>query len=120
MVHGPRGSWPRALSARYNQESGRIELELRNGCLFAIPSELVEGLAGALPSQLASIRMAGNGSSLRWEELDADISVPALLQGRFGTAKWMAQWGGSGWNAPLASTPPADVEPEPVRRRKAS
>jgi hypothetical protein len=111
---------PRARTARYNRDSGRIELELRNGCLFAVPAELVEGLAAASPSQLAAIRMTGNGHSLRWEELDVDISVPALLDGRFGTAKWMAQWGGSGWNAPAASAARADVEPEPVRRRKAS
>lgn len=117
---------PRAVSARYDAGTGRVELELRNGCLFAFPADLVEGLRGASPEQLAEVRVRTRGSGLRWDALDVDLGVPELLEGRFGSKRWMAQWGGSGWNA----RPGTDAAPEPAEeivvashpepRRKAS
>lgn len=110
---------PRAVSARYNPETRRIELELRNGCLFAFPVDIVQDLAGATDEQLAAVELWGNGHALRWEELDTDFGVPGLLEARFGNEKWMEQWGGSGWNARV--TPKEEhAAVEPVRHRKAS
>jgi Protein of unknown function (DUF2442) len=111
---------PRATSVRYNRDSGRIELELRNGCFFAFPAEIVQGLQGASPEQIAAVEIWGDGYALRWDALDLDFTVPGLLQGRFGNRKWLAQWGGSGWNAPAPPPPAEEAQPEPVRRRKAS
>jgi Protein of unknown function (DUF2442) len=112
---------PRAVSARYDRETGRLELELRNGCFFAVPVALMEDLAGASPEQLGAVEVLGRGYALRWEELDVDFTVPSLLEGRFGNQRWLAPWGGSGWNAP-APPPPTEAAapPEPVRQRKAS
>lgn len=91
---------PRAVSVRYDAERGRIEMRLRNGCLFAFPVAHVQGLQEASPEQIAAVEIWGEGYGLRWEEMDLDFTVPGLLQGRFGNQKWLAQWGGSGWNAP--------------------
>ena len=115
---------PRAVSARYDEESGRIELELRNGCLFAFPAALVEGLRGAPAEQVAAVCVLADGAVLRWDALDVDLGVPELLEGRFGSKRWMAQWGGSGWNAlpeaPPAAEPAEEAAPRPEPRRKAS
>jgi hypothetical protein len=81
---------PRAAAARYDRKSGRVIIDLRNGATFAFPARLAEGLADATPEALADIEILGTGSGLHWEQLDVDYSVPGLVAGIFGTARWMA------------------------------
>ena len=81
---------PRAEAARYDAKSGRIIIELRNGATFAFPARLAEGLADASPEALSDIEILGHGHGLHWEKLDVDYSVPGLVAGIFGTARWMA------------------------------
>lgn len=82
---------PRAESARYNAESGRVEVELRNGCLFAFPAEFGQGLRGASPEQLRGVEVTAHGFGLSWPALDVDMAVPALVQGVFGSRPWMSE-----------------------------
>ena len=90
---------PRAKNARYNRRTGRIEIELKDGCLFAFPTEIAQGLRGASPEQLAAVEVEGNGYALHWEELDADFTVAGLVAGRFGTKRWMSELGRRGGSA---------------------
>jgi hypothetical protein len=82
---------PRAKSARYDRRTNRIVVELRNGASFMFPAELVQGLAGASPKDLAEVQVTPSGSGLRWPNLDADFSLPNLLAGEFGSKSWMAK-----------------------------
>lgn len=81
---------PHAVRARYDRRSRRIVIELTNGSLFAFPAELAQGLAGASPEALGEIELSGGGYGLHWPSLDVDLTVPGLLAGIFGTARWMA------------------------------
>ena len=64
------------------------------------PVELIEGLAGAAPDDLADIEVTPAGLGLHWPKLDADVYVPALMQGVFGSRRWMAaQLGATGGKA---------------------
>ncbi|WP_353198015.1 DUF2442 domain-containing protein [Sandarakinorhabdus sp.] len=81
---------PRAASARYDAGSGRVMVELANGCLFAFPARLVQDLAGASDADLAVIDIGPHGLGLSWPAIDADIWLPALVNGVFGTRRWMA------------------------------
>lgn len=81
---------PRAVSARYDARSKRIVVELTSGATFAFPPALVEGLSDATPGELADIEVSPIGYGLHWRRLDEDYSVPGLMNGVFGTAKWMA------------------------------
>ena len=81
---------PHATSARYDAKSHRIVVELTNSATFAFPPALVEGLCDATPAELAEVEVLGAGFGLHWETLDVDYSVPGLVNGVFGTAKWMA------------------------------
>lgn len=94
---------PRARSARYNRRTGRIEVELEDGCLFAFPAESAQGLRGATPERLAAVEIEGGGFALRWEELDADFTVPGLLAGRFGSKRWMEELGRVGGRSTSAA-----------------
>jgi Protein of unknown function (DUF2442) len=86
---------PRATFARYDRKSGRIIVELTSGATFAFPPELVEGLCDGTPEQLAEVEVQGAGFGLHWPSLDEDYSVPGLMNGIFGTARWMAKRAGS-------------------------
>ena len=85
---------PRAQACRYDRVSGRIVVELTNGCIFAFPARLAEGLEDASDEQLAQVEIQGSGYGLHWEALDADLSVPGLLTGLFGTRAYMARQAG--------------------------
>ncbi len=89
-----RLSEPRAKAARYDRESQHVVIELTNGCIFSFPADLGQGLTGATPQQLSQVEVLGAGSGLHWDALDVDLSVPALLDGNFGTVAFLAQQGG--------------------------
>ena len=94
---------PRAVGCRFDRATGRVVVELANGCLFAFPPELAEGLAGATEGELARVEILGSGSGLHWVGLDVDLSVPGLLAGLFGTRVHMARQGGLVTNAAKAA-----------------
>ena len=82
---------PRATAARYDAASGRVIVDLANGCTFAFPARALQGLADARDEDLARVEVLGAGHGLHWEPLDADFTVPGLLMGLFGTRAWMAR-----------------------------
>jgi hypothetical protein len=89
-----------AVSAKYDRRSGRVIVMLNTGVELAFPAGLAEELAGAAPEQLAEIEISPAGLGLHWPLLDADVYVPALLQGIFGSKNWMArQMGANGGRA---------------------
>ena len=86
-----RATQPHAVSARYDAKSDRIVVELDSGATFTFSPRLVEGLTEATADELADIELLGDGFGLHWEQLDVDYTVPGLVNGIFGTARWMAQ-----------------------------
>jgi hypothetical protein len=89
-----RETQPHALHALYDAKADRVIVELTNGATFAFPPRLVEGLHDASPAEIGKIEVIGRGFGLHWEALDLDYSVPGLVSGIFGTAKWMAAQAG--------------------------
>jgi hypothetical protein len=82
---------PRATGARYDAVSGRVVIDLANGCTYAFPAALAEDLQGASEQALAEVQVEGAGFDLHWPALDVDLYVPALVAGIFGTKAWMAR-----------------------------
>ena len=85
---------PRAASVRHDRKLDRIIVEMTNGCTFAFPPRLAQGLEDATDAQLAQVEILGAGTGLHWEDLDVDFSVAGLLSGIFGTAAHMARRAG--------------------------
>lgn len=85
---------PRATAVRYDRSLGQIVVELTNGCSFAFPPRLAEGLQEATEDQLAQVEILGAGHGLHWEGLDVDLTVAGLLAGLFGTRAYMARCAG--------------------------
>jgi hypothetical protein len=93
-----------AVEARYDRETGRVVVLLNNGVQIAFPVHLFEGLSGASGDELGVIEISGTGLGLHWPLIDADVYVPALLRGTFGTKKWMAaELGAAGGRASTAA-----------------
>ena len=89
-----RTSEPRAAKARYDRKTGRVVVELTNGCTFAFPPRVAQGLEAATDEDLAAVEILGAGYGLHWEALDVDLSIPGLLAGLFGTKAYMARRAG--------------------------
>lgn len=86
-----------ALSARYNRRRHRVVVQLNTGIELTFPTAPTEGLADALPDDLAEIEVSPSGLGLHWPRLNADLYVPALLRGVLGSRSWMtAQVGAAG------------------------
>jgi len=85
---------PRAVAARYDASTDRVVVELTNGCTFAFPPRLVQGLEQATTEDLTAVEILGAGYGLHWEALDIDLSIPGLLAGIFGTRAYMARQAG--------------------------
>jgi hypothetical protein len=81
---------PRAIAAHYDRRVGRIIVALSNGLELGVPVDLAQGLAGAKAADLSRIEISPTGMGLHWPRLDADLYLPALMEGVFGSRRWMA------------------------------
>lgn len=79
------------LKARYDRRSARVVLQLASGLQVAFLPADVQGLQAATPHDLATIEISPSGLGLHFPALDADVYVPALLEGFLGSRRWMAE-----------------------------
>ena len=86
---------PAAVAASYDRKSGRIVIGLGSGIELMLSTQNVEGLENATPAQLSAIEISPSGLGLHFPKLDADLYLPALLEGMLGSKKWMASRLGS-------------------------
>lgn len=87
---------PRAIAARYDAGRGRVVITLSTGVELGLAPRDLEGLAGASVEELRVIEVEGMGLGVRFPRLDADLYVPALLEGVLGSRRWMAARLGAG------------------------
>lgn len=93
-----------AVTAEYDRRQGRLVVGLNNGVTVMVPVTLLEGLADAADDDLTEIEITPAGLGLHWPRLDADVYVPALMHGVFGSKRWMAaQLGSTGGRASTAA-----------------
>jgi hypothetical protein len=85
-----QASVPRAVSARYDPKNKSIEIELSSNLKVSFSPRYAQGLEKATPSQLQKIEISPSGFGIHFPRLDADLYLPAILQGFFGSRKWMA------------------------------
>lgn len=81
---------PTAIAARYDRRIGRVVVALSSGLEIAFKPHDAQGLENARPAQLAGIEISPSGLGLHFPQLDADLYLPALLEGFLGSRQWMA------------------------------
>jgi Protein of unknown function (DUF2442) len=63
---------------------GRIVfLELVDGRIVGFPADRFRILNKASDAELQGVQLELNGSALRWEQLDEDLTVPGVVAGHF-------------------------------------
>jgi len=83
-----------AVAARYDRRIGRVVIRLNSGLDVAFSPLDREGLETARPSDLDVIEISPTGLGVHFPKLDADVYIPALLQGFTGSRRWMAAHAG--------------------------
>jgi hypothetical protein len=60
-----------------------IFIELTDGRIIGFPADRFKILKQATDVELKDVKLELNGTALRWENLDEDISVNGIVEGRF-------------------------------------
>lgn len=97
---GRRSGGATALSARYDRRISRVVVSLSTGLDIAFSPHDAQGLETAKPADLLEIEISPSGLGLHFPKLDADLYLPAVLEGFLGSKEWMAaRLGGRGGRA---------------------
>jgi hypothetical protein len=64
-------------------EKRTIFVELTDGRIIGFPADRFRLLRQATDAQLKKVSLELDGHSLRWEEIDEDITVPGIVAGHF-------------------------------------
>ena len=81
---------PTATAARYDRRIGRVVVNLSTGLEIAFKPHDAQGLEQAKPEHLTRIEISPSGLGLHFAALDADLYLPALLDGFLGSRRWVA------------------------------
>ena len=81
---------PVATTAHYDRSKDRVVIGLSSGIEVAFRPRHVQGIEHAKPHQLAKIAITPSGLGIHFPKLDADIYLPALLEGFLGSRRWIA------------------------------
>ena len=65
-------------------ENATVCIRLADGREIRFPASKNRRLRTATPAQLAHIEIICNGTGLHWPDLDEDLSVLGILEGRLG------------------------------------
>lgn len=80
---------PTATDAYLDPITDRIVVELDSGVVLSIPYYKIQGLEKASLLDVREIKLNHQGTALRWERLDIDMSVAGFVVGIFGTKAFM-------------------------------
>jgi hypothetical protein len=114
---------PRAESAHYDAGRNRVIVRLAGGVEIGFAPGDVEGLQGARAEDLRAVEVEELGLGIRFPTLDADLYVPALLEGVLGSRRWMAARlgaAGGGSRSPAKSAASRENGKRGGRPRKAA
>lgn len=102
---------PRAESAHYDAGRNRVIVRLTTGVEIGFAPRDVEGLRHASVDDLKAVEVEAFGLGVHFPTIDADLYVPALLEGVLGSKQWMAaQLGAAGGRSRTAAKAAASRE----------
>ena len=90
---------PLAQTVEHNQKLNILIVGLSNGRRLVLPVEELQGLEDATHKQLQNYELHGSGTGIGFRDLDADFYVPDLIEGVYGTRRWLATLGAKGGRA---------------------
>lgn len=85
-----KASLPAVVSVKYDRRVSRVVITLASGLDLAFSPKRAQGLEHAHPADLADAEITPSGLGIHFPKLDADLYLPALLEGFLGSKRWMA------------------------------
>jgi hypothetical protein len=82
---------PRAESVHYDAGRDMIVVRLVSGAEVEFSPRNAQGWTEATPEELAGVEVDALGLAVRVDVIDADLYVPALVEGRLGSDHWIEQ-----------------------------
>lgn len=82
---------PTAIAAKYDRQIERIVIDLSSSLTISFKPGDIQVLEGAKPEQLSEIEITPSGLGLHFPIIDADIYLPAIMEGFLGSRSWMAE-----------------------------
>ena len=79
-----------ATKVRYERKRDRVVVGLNTGIEITFRPRDAQGLERAKPDQLDTVEISPTGLGIHFPKLDADIYLPALLEGLLGSKRWFA------------------------------
>lgn len=85
-----KAQFPTVTSVRYDRRVARVIISLASGLELAFSPKHAQGLEHAHPADLADAEITPSGLGIHFPHLDADLYIPALLEGFLGSKRWIA------------------------------
>lgn len=85
-----KAAFPPAVAVRYDRRIARVVISLASGLEIAFSPRDAQGLENAHPADLAGAEISPSGLGVHFPKIDADLYIPALLEGFLGSKRWMA------------------------------
>ena len=85
-----KASFPAAVAVRYDRRMSRIVISLASGLQIAFAPRDAQGLENAHPADLIDAEISPSGLGVHFPKVNADLYIPALLEGFLGSKRWMA------------------------------
>ena len=82
-----KAAFPAAVAVRYDRSAKRLVISLSSGVDISFSPKQAQGLEAARPADLAGAQISPSGLGVHFPKLDADLYIPALLQGFLGSQK---------------------------------
>jgi hypothetical protein len=83
---------PRAIGVRFDANTRTVVVELNRGYSISFSPERAQDLQNATVEDLSEVEVSGPGWGIYFPRIDADLRVPAMVNGRFGNDRWEAAW----------------------------
>lgn len=80
---------PRAVHARFDPGSGRVNVELANGCALVIAPQQEPALKDATPAELAQVSVSVCGRFLEWTSKGVQICIAGFVAAALGMRAWL-------------------------------
>jgi Protein of unknown function (DUF2442) len=71
------------VATRAWAEHDMVFIELIDGRQIGFPAHRFKLLATATDSDLSQVKLRASGTALRWDNLDEDLTVKGIVEGRF-------------------------------------
>jgi Protein of unknown function (DUF2442) len=85
-----KAAFPAVVSVRYDRRVARVIIALASGLELAFSPKHAQGLKNARPADLMDAEITPSGHGVHFPRLDADLNIPALMEGFLGSKRWMA------------------------------